>query len=54
MPATLSDFECAIKKIQSSVSQADLKKYEEWMKEFGIFFFVSFLLMYFYVLLGSV
>eukprot|EP00842_Homolaphlyctis_polyrhiza_P000257 jgi/Hompol1/1231/HPOL_003113-RA len=34
-PATREDFEAAIKKIQSSVSQADLQKYEDWMKEFG-------------------
>ncbi|KAI8800231.1 P-loop containing nucleoside triphosphate hydrolase protein [Cladochytrium replicatum] len=34
-PATMPDFEAAIKKIQSSVSQADLKRYEEWMAEYG-------------------
>ncbi|KAI8930133.1 P-loop containing nucleoside triphosphate hydrolase protein [Entophlyctis helioformis] len=34
-PATKSDFEMAFTKIQSSVSQADLKRYEDWMKEFG-------------------
>lgn len=34
-PATKEDFESAISKIQSSVSQADLKKYQEWMDEFG-------------------
>ncbi|KAJ3078082.1 Katanin p60 ATPase-containing subunit A1, partial [Quaeritorhiza haematococci] len=35
IPATMEDFDSAIKKIQSSVSQADLKRYEEWMAEFG-------------------
>lgn len=35
IPATLSDFESAIKKIQSSVSQSDLKRYKDWMDEFG-------------------
>ncbi|KAI8822047.1 P-loop containing nucleoside triphosphate hydrolase protein [Fimicolochytrium jonesii] len=34
-PATKDDFEAAIAKIQSSVSQADLKRYQEWMDEFG-------------------
>ncbi|KAJ3021943.1 Katanin p60 ATPase-containing subunit A-like 1 [Thoreauomyces humboldtii] len=34
-PATKEDFEAAISKIQSSVSQADLKRYQEWMDEFG-------------------
>ncbi|KAJ3040086.1 Katanin p60 ATPase-containing subunit A1, partial [Rhizophlyctis rosea] len=35
MPATKGDFDEAIRKIQSSVSQADLKRYQEWMDEFG-------------------
>ncbi|ORY41238.1 AAA-domain-containing protein [Rhizoclosmatium globosum] len=35
MPASSEDFMMAIKKIQSSVSQADLKKYQDWMDEFG-------------------
>ncbi|KAJ3050445.1 Katanin p60 ATPase-containing subunit A1 [Rhizophlyctis rosea] len=35
MPATRADFDEAIRKIQSSVSQADLKRYQEWMDEFG-------------------
>jgi katanin p60 ATPase-containing subunit A1 len=35
MPTTMEDFEQAIKKINRSVSQADIKRYEEWMKEFG-------------------
>ncbi|KAJ3165666.1 Katanin p60 ATPase-containing subunit A1 [Geranomyces variabilis] len=34
-PATKEDFEAAISKIQSSVSQADLKRYQDWMDEFG-------------------
>lgn len=34
-PTTLVDFTTAIAKIQPSVSQADLKKYQEWMEEFG-------------------
>jgi katanin p60 ATPase-containing subunit A1 len=34
-PASKGDFEEAIKKIQSSVSQADIKRYQEWMSEFG-------------------
>jgi hypothetical protein len=35
VPATRSDFEMAISKIQSSVDKADLVRYEEWMKQFG-------------------
>jgi katanin p60 ATPase-containing subunit A1 len=35
LPCTRSDFVEAIKKIQSSVSKDDLKRYEDWMKEFG-------------------
>ncbi|KAJ3020295.1 UNVERIFIED_CONTAM: Katanin p60 ATPase-containing subunit A1 [Siphonaria sp. JEL0065] len=34
-PASSDDFAAAIKKIQSSVSQADLKRYQDWMDEFG-------------------
>ncbi|KAI9344882.1 P-loop containing nucleoside triphosphate hydrolase protein [Obelidium mucronatum] len=34
-PASSDDFITAIKKIQSSVSQADLKRYQDWMDEFG-------------------
>mmetsp|Transcript_22450 Transcript_22450/g.39721 ORF Transcript_22450/g.39721 Transcript_22450/m.39721 type:complete len:554 (-) Transcript_22450:6-1667(-) len=34
-PITQSDFLEACKKIQSSVGKEDLKKYDEWMKEFG-------------------
>ena len=41
-PAVKVDFEAALSKIQSSVSQADLKKYQDWMDEFGNFFNVVF------------
>ncbi|KAJ3258022.1 Katanin p60 ATPase-containing subunit A1 [Chytriomyces hyalinus] len=34
-PASKEDFEMALGKIQSSVSQADIKRYQEWMDEFG-------------------
>ena len=34
-PCTQADFEYALSKISSSVSQADLKRYEDWMAEFG-------------------
>ena len=35
IPLTRDDFDASIKKIQSSVSSGDLKKYEDWMKEYG-------------------
>ena len=35
MPVTFEDFEESIKKINRSVSQEDLKKYEKWMADFG-------------------
>ncbi|XP_060579567.1 katanin p60 ATPase-containing subunit A1-like [Ruditapes philippinarum] len=35
MPTSMEDFLEAKKKVNKSVSQDDLKKYEEWMKEFG-------------------
>ena len=35
MPITMQDFENALTRIQSSVSAADLKRYDDWMKEFG-------------------
>jgi len=34
-PATMCDFELAMKKVSKSVSQDDLKKYIKWMDEFG-------------------
>lgn len=34
-PARPDDFTTALEKIQSSVSQADLKRYQDWMDEFG-------------------
>jgi katanin p60 ATPase-containing subunit A1 len=34
-PATMRDFEAAISKINSSVSKDDIKKYENWVQEFG-------------------
>jgi len=35
LPVTQQDFDEALKKCNKSVSQDDLKKYEEWMAEFG-------------------
>ena len=35
MPVENSDFLTAIRKIHSSVSQSDIVKYEDWMREFG-------------------
>ncbi|KAF6017790.1 KATNAL1 [Bugula neritina] len=35
LPTTMEDFRLAIKKVSKSVSNDDLKKYEEWMAEFG-------------------
>ena len=35
-PCTQEDFDQAISKIQPSVSQADIKKYQDWLSEFGI------------------
>jgi katanin p60 ATPase-containing subunit A1 len=34
-PVTLEDFNIAISKIQRSVSQADIKKFDQWMEEYG-------------------
>ena len=34
-PATMEDFEMAIKKVSKSVSEDDLTKYQKWMAEFG-------------------
>jgi len=35
VPLTEADFLEAIKNVNKSVSNIDLKRYEEWMKEFG-------------------
>ncbi|TPX38252.1 hypothetical protein SmJEL517_g00037 [Synchytrium microbalum] len=35
IPATMEDFVAAKSRIQSSVSQADIRKYQDWMEEFG-------------------
>lgn len=35
VPLTKDDFDTALLKIQSSVSKSDLKRYEDWMNEFG-------------------
>ena len=35
LPTSMEDFIEAQKKVNKSVSKDDLKKYEEWMKEFG-------------------
>jgi katanin p60 ATPase-containing subunit A1 len=34
-PTTMADFLAAIGKVNKTVSDKDLKKYEDWMKEFG-------------------
>ena len=34
-PTTMEDFELASKKVSKSVSQDDIKRYTDWMKEFG-------------------
>ena len=34
-PTTMEDFEKAAKNVSKTVSADDLKKYEEWMAEFG-------------------
>ena len=35
VPCSHHDFQSAIKRIQSSVSAADIKRYEDWMSEYG-------------------
>lgn len=35
IPITMEDFIGALKKVSKSVSEADIKKYKEWMEEFG-------------------
>ena len=35
LPVNMEDFTLALKKVSKSVSDADIKKYVEWMTEFG-------------------
>ena len=35
LPVNQEDFKAALCKVSKSVSEEDIKKYEEWMKEFG-------------------
>jgi katanin p60 ATPase-containing subunit A1 len=35
MPVVMQDFLDALSRIQSSVSMSDLKRYDDWMREFG-------------------
>ncbi|XP_028393172.1 katanin p60 ATPase-containing subunit A1-like [Dendronephthya gigantea] len=35
LPVNMDDFKEALKKVSKSVSEADIKKYAEWMEEFG-------------------
>ena len=35
LPVTQEDFLLALQKVSKSVSEADIKKHEEWMKEHG-------------------
>ena len=35
IPITMEDFQGALKKVSKSVSEADIKKYKDWMTEFG-------------------
>lgn len=34
-PVTMQDFEDAMRRVNKSVSQADLRRYEKWMQEYG-------------------
>ncbi|KAF4710032.1 Katanin p60 ATPase-containing subunit A1 [Perkinsus olseni] len=34
-PVTMGNFEQAVKNVQKSVGTEDLRKFEEWMREFG-------------------
>lgn len=34
-PVTADDFEKALQKTQSSISTEDIKRYEDWLEEFG-------------------
>lgn len=35
LPVNMDDFKEALKKVSKSVSEADIKKYADWMEEFG-------------------
>lgn len=35
LPVNMDDFQLALKKVSKSVSDSDIKKYLEWMEEFG-------------------
>ena len=35
LPVNMDDFQEALKKVSKSVSEADIKKYADWMNEFG-------------------
>lgn len=35
LPVNMEDFTLALKKVSKSVSDADIKKYLDWMEEFG-------------------
>jgi SpoVK/Ycf46/Vps4 family AAA+-type ATPase len=35
LATSMSDFKSAIQNVKKSVSSEDLKKYEDWMKEYG-------------------
>ena len=35
MPTTMEDLNAALQRVSKSVSKEDLKKYEDWMNEFG-------------------
>jgi katanin p60 ATPase-containing subunit A1 len=34
-PVSMSDFEKAVQKIQSSVAPGDVERYQKWMNEYG-------------------
>jgi katanin p60 ATPase-containing subunit A1 len=35
LPVNMEDFAMTLKKVSKSVSESDIKKYLEWMEEFG-------------------
>lgn len=35
LPVTAQDFDDAVSKTKKSVSESDVKKFEEWMSEYG-------------------